>query len=372
MTQVNSLAAAAAVGDISQMQVILREDPDAAKNWKPLMDAAFHGQPRAVTLLLTAGADPDVVSGTAHHHRPLHRAIEHSEELPRHAGHDEVIRILLEAGADPSSRGGLDRVTPVALAAIGGETRFLPVLTLLDRRRDIFTAAVLVDDGRVGSLLDRDPELVNARDENLWTPLIYAVASRLGGDDGATAARQRTVVTMLLDAGADPDASAFWSEKWPLRALFFAAGRNYNPDLTKLLLERGANPNDGESIHHAAEGGHLECLQLLHDHGANLDFNDPPYNTTPLWFLIHWGFTKSVPWLLEHGADPNRRSAPRGETVLHAAARRGVRRELLEMLVAHGADPTAVDDAGKTPLDLAREKGKTKAVDYLSSLDTRP
>jgi ankyrin repeat protein len=74
-----------------------------SKDWKPIMDAAFTGDARKVAAMLKPGADPNVLSATNHHHRPLHRAIEHKKSIPKHEGHDKVVRILLAHGADPNA-----------------------------------------------------------------------------------------------------------------------------------------------------------------------------------------------------------------------------------------------------------------------------
>src|SRR4029453_9548240 len=62
----------------------------------------------------------------------------------------------------------------------------------------------------------------------------------------------------LLAAGADPTQRIVhrWppaslrepDDNHPLSALYGAAGVNRDPELTKLLLEAGADPNDGESL----------------------------------------------------------------------------------------------------------------------------
>src|SRR5206468_4462137 len=57
-------------------------------DWKPIMDAAFRGDAARVKILLAAGADPNVVSATAHRHRPLHRAIEFKKTQRRGAEHE--------------------------------------------------------------------------------------------------------------------------------------------------------------------------------------------------------------------------------------------------------------------------------------------
>ena len=71
----------------------------------------------------------------------------------------------------------------------------------------------------------------------------------------------------LLDRGADPNAF-FVNEYGEMSALYGAAGVAYDPELTRVLLEAGANPNDGESLYHATEARSPECVRLLLEHGA--------------------------------------------------------------------------------------------------------
>jgi ankyrin repeat protein len=53
-----------------------------------------------------------------------------------------------------------------------------------------------------------------------------------------------------------------------------------------------------------------------------------------------------------------------GWTPLHGAAHSGDR-ELVELLLARGADPDAKHQEGKTALDLARESGHAEVVAIL-------
>src|SRR5437762_3911784 len=116
--------------------------------WKPIMDAAYVGDAEKVLRLLDAGADPNVISTTPHRHRPLHRAIEHKKTAPRHEGHDRVVAMLLERGADPKQRATMNALTALQLAAMG-EPRFVPMLIDNFRPLDLFHAAVMLDDRRV-------------------------------------------------------------------------------------------------------------------------------------------------------------------------------------------------------------------------------
>ena len=53
-----------------------------------------------------------------------------------------------------------------------------------------------------------------------------------------------------------------------MSALYGAAGVRYDPELTRALLDAGANPNDGESVYHSTEAESPECLRILLEHGA--------------------------------------------------------------------------------------------------------
>ncbi|HEY6887117.1 MAG TPA: hypothetical protein VI300_05030, partial [Solirubrobacter sp.] len=81
-----------------------------------------------------------------------------------------------------------------------------------------------------------------------WAPLVYVTHSAfLGGErTGALVETARA----LLDAGADPNASWQHPEFGALSALYGAAGVNNEAAMTSLLLERGADPDDGESLYH--------------------------------------------------------------------------------------------------------------------------
>ena len=76
--------------------------------------------------------------------------------------------------------------------------------------------------------------------------------------------------------------------------------------------------------------------------------------------------------LLAHGADAGQRGV-NDYTPLHAAAERGDLRAV-EILLAHGADPDAVTriDEMETPLELAVMAGRRAAADRLKPLTTRP
>ncbi|HEV8241497.1 MAG TPA: ankyrin repeat domain-containing protein [Thermoanaerobaculia bacterium] len=239
-----------------------------------------------------------------------------------------------------------------------------------------FVACCAGDADAVAALLDEDPARRSAPHlaGEGFTPLLYACASPL---HTASAARAQGIVRcaeLLLDRGASPNEHMLYDgdPKSPIPALYFACVADNRP-LVKLLLERGADPNDGESIYHSAELDHRECLELLAAHGADVGGRHAHWGNTPLYFLA--GYREGNPaaakayagmrWLLEHGADPNVTSAEREETPLHQVARNTQTAAVAEMLLAHGAsvDPQSTDD--RTPFVLATRAGNVAVAQLL-------
>ena len=68
--------------------------------------------------------------------------------------------------------------------------------------------------------------------------------------------------------------------------------------------------------------------------------------------------------LLDHGADVQAHGGWKGWTPLHWAAYRG-RDAVVELLLARGADPLAVDEEGRLPHDLALQHGHDKVAALL-------
>ena len=139
--------------------------------------------------------------------------------------------------------------------------------------------------------------------------------------------------------------------------MYFSAGLHNNPNVTRLLLEAGATPFDNESVYHAADEQHQECLDLFEK------MCDPKKLaaecTRNLASQLHWGHTAGVRWLLEHGADPNAVHPWYGQSALHIALARNFGEKIVELLFAHGAEVRVKNKAGKTGLELAKKAGAT-------------
>src|SRR6059036_3749501 len=117
---------------------------------------------------------------------------------------------------------------------------------------DIHSAAVLGDDAAVRRFLERDPGNATMKGgPRGWDALTHLCFSRYLRLDPARSDGFVRAATALLDAGADPNTG--WDEpNYPpylMRetAIYGAAAVARHAGLTRLLLDRGADPNDAET-----------------------------------------------------------------------------------------------------------------------------
>jgi ankyrin repeat protein len=226
-------------------------------------------------------------------------------------------------------------------------------------RADIYTALVLGDVETVRRQVERDPEWVRRKSgPQNREPLLYVTYSKFHRESPEIAERLLATAHLLLDHGADPDAS-FTLEPWPdspLRSLCGACGVANFPAMAELLLDRGATIDDAESLYHSTEFPDTRCLDLLLARGAN------PKGTNALNHAFDRKGLERIVKLLDHGADPNEYMA------LHEALNRGRERAVLELLVRHGADVNARRQDGRTPYQAALQLGHREAAEYLAEL----
>lgn len=208
-----------------------------------------------------------------------------------------------------------------------------------------FTDAIRSGDAaRVSALLDADPSLLHASENNI-SPVLTAVYH--GRDD---------IARLLVDRGAplsfgeacalgdearvkemlarDPDVlHSRTADGYPAAgmAIFFRHGQ-----LARWLIEQGADVNAAAEnamkvapVHAAAAACDRETMRLL----------------------------------LERGADANAKQQM-DYTPLHTAAARGDV-EMAKLLLAHGAERNAKGTDGKTPAQAAREHGQAAFAEWL-------
>jgi ankyrin repeat protein len=201
----------------------------------------------------------------------------------------------------------------------------------------IHVAAILGDDAAVRRFIATDPQNATKKEAPYdGDALVYLCLSKYLRLDKTRSEAFLRAATALLDAGADPN-SGFRSKddyhEWET-ALYGAAGVAHHAELTRLLLERGADPNDNETFYHAPETYDNGALKVLVESGkmrADL-------LAGMLLRKADWHDYDGMKYLLEHGADPNLMTMW-GYTALHQAIRRDNALRNIELMLEHGADP---------------------------------
>jgi len=201
----------------------------------------------------------------------------------------------------------------------------------------IYTAAILGDDAAVRGFL-----AVNQQDATRkggpygWDALTYLCFSRYLRLDPARSAGFVRAAQALLDAGANPSTGWFENDHQPHpeweSVLYGAAGIAQHAELTRLLLDRGADPNDGETPYHVPETYNNAVLRVMLESGKLT----PDSLATMLLRKADWHDLEGGKLLLDAGADPNRMTRW-GYTALHQALRRDNSLEIIEGMLDRGA-----------------------------------
>jgi len=232
---------------------------------------------------------------------------------------------------------------------------------------NLATAVVLGDADRVRVAVEADPGLVNRTDPATgWTALHAACASRWHRLDPSRADGLVAVVKLLLDAGADPLGVAGGGWK-PLRCAVAGAA---NAEVARLLLDRGAVPDD-DDLYLAGFSDDHESLRLLLSGQGDISQIARMALAAPL----SGNDVDGVRLLLEAGADPrlylDDADAEGGSdtahpfSVLYAAVRSDCSAQIVELLLAHGAEPEAPGTDGRSPHALAVSKGRLDLAELL-------
>jgi hypothetical protein len=256
-------------------------------------------------------------------------------------------------------------------ASIGGWTgRAAPMLAESPELADAgFAAAVVLGDAtRVREGLARDPGLATARDERTgWTALHAACGSRWHQLEPARATGLATVAGLLLDAGADLNAvteprPGRRGRRVPLAcAVATASTAGANEPLIRLLLGRGAVPGDSDRTRLEQDPYPLDVVT------AEWRGERRRRGCADVRYVLEQQPQAAVVDVPERDQvqDPNRFVNDDGEqaAVLFVALEQGCPAELVELLLAHGADTSALGPDGRTPYRLATSLGRADVAE---------
>ncbi|KAF7592111.1 hypothetical protein BBP40_000659 [Aspergillus hancockii] len=156
----------------------------------------------------------------------------------------------------------------------------------------------------------------------------------------AAARSEVEICQILIDAGADTDAPS--ESTWRTTALHRAL-RGGNLECVRMLLDAGADPNlvvDGKTPLHIACNVHnpYDAVKILLDSGAHVNPPQDSARLTPLQWAVNNREVEVVRLLLDTGADPNCFTTSKKGTALQMACRNSDKDEMVELLIAAGAD----------------------------------
>ncbi len=269
----------------------------------------------------------------------------------------------------------------VRCATAGASGRALRLLALHPgiAHANLYTELVLGDATAVEGRLQKTPDAAKQPGGiHNWEALLYVCHTCLHHDVPARAAGLVSIVRGLLARGANPNAqyNFHWHPELPRTALWGALCAVNHLPLAQVLLEGGADPTDGVSMHINASGGNLAALELLHRFGVKV--NGIPGGVPPLRYILNWVNEPIGPrWLLEHGADANLPWGDLADAPLHIAAQR-CDVAMVELLAQYGADLHQRRADGRTAHTLAELHGNQAvaawllaqgAIDELSSFE---
>jgi ankyrin repeat protein len=155
-------------------------------------------------------------------------------------------------------------------------------------------SAIRAGNKEITELLVKAGAPVNPAQTVLWSPLADAAF-----------AKQFEIMKLLVESGAKVDAVDH-------RGVTLLVSMGYfDPTVATILLDAGANPNAAEregetALMRAAAHGLKQTVKLLIDHHADVNQKDAR-GRTALMHAADSRYSKAIPLLLENGADPTAR-----------------------------------------------------------------
>lgn len=274
-------------GDLIEVKQLLRQGINANARDDCQVSALTYAvdimRPDIVEELIAAGADVNAIDNF-HHYPPLLWALDPSDEDDRKKGY-EIVRLLVEAGADVNLKGQSDQTALIRIVLAGNEE---------------MTAWLLAHGAKIN-------------DTGAEGRTAYSYAAQAGF---------RNLKKMLLAAGADPKIGMKeYREEFGERA-FFQAASDGRTDIIEAMLADGFNVNQTNvsgvtALMRVVEDSTLDTLLKA---GADPNLKDNAGFTALMWAAI-FGQEYQVKRLIGAGADVNARSRD-GRTVLGQAAPR--------------------------------------------------
>ncbi|CAI7573132.1 unnamed protein product [Penicillium pancosmium] len=245
----------------------------------------------------------------------------------------EIVKSLLENGADPNATGNLDGYTPLHHTYANIDM----VKLLVEHGADITRA-------------------VKGHINSEWTLLHFSACHD-----------SKEVVEFALDHGANANQQSGTG----LTALHLLSTHvsDKRIEMFKMLLDHGANPEirceDGKTVlERAAIHGTNEIIRLILKHQGKNSEADRWFRQAAFRQAVCQGDEDAVRQLIKEGVD-TKVKANRGEYPIHWAANYGNSGVISVLLHEGEADIDTPDTFGETPLSLACENSHTETMHFL-------
>jgi ankyrin repeat protein len=462
---VSALWLAASEGKLDVMQKLIEKGADATNTRvdgiSTLMTASASSHVEAVKLLMEHGADPTlsdsegmtplmnaaekgctscleaILKGVDKDHLNVYSKAGFTALIIASAnGHKDAVELLLNAGADANLAHEESKVTPLMYAAASGHIDAMRLL--MDKGADLNavhtnggTALLeastageldamqfLIDAGAPFDFLDSDgisplmaaasqghekgQDLILKKLKEKMSPGEFKEHLNLASFSGGTAVMFSASVghlnctKQLIENGADVKMIARATPEYLVKL--------------KKMIEDGTVSSEEDphvdgvtALHVAAQGGHLDCVKLLIESGADVAVEDDE-KRTPLFLAVKGNYGEVAAELVKAGANPNtpyvdedgdthnilmdaitventefaRLLIEKGAEIYHKddrkvntllqASHRGLTEIVKLLLEKHGKKEGYVDDAsdeGITPLIAAASEGHVDVVQLL-------
>lgn len=287
---------------------------------KALLAAAEKGDHLTLGRLIEVGANPnvkDAKDNTALHKASPHRVV-------------TSVRLLLDAGANPNVLNA-DKMSPLMIAVHHNRST------------------------TVRALIDNEADLDLMGDEDTATTL-------------AVKEKRIECLRILLAAGANAD-----SQDRKKKTLLQLAIIGNSPQITQILLDKGADPNTGKTdepiLFEVIRNSSVEIFKIMLESGK-VDIKEVnSLGESAVHIAAQQGNAAILSVLLNNGIPPNVTDYE-GLTLMHHAAKRG-QTNLIKQLIAANAHVRVFDKKDRTPSFYAEQAGHDECAKILKAAEEK-
>ncbi|WP_039457870.1 ankyrin repeat domain-containing protein [Candidatus Jidaibacter acanthamoebae] len=301
-------------------------------------------------------------------------------------GHDNIVEILLEAGADPNWE-VLSRGLPFDIIINQSGLKYFNIYLELNStafsysldcpNSPLYLAIAVRNLKSIELLLKYGaranyPGIETSENTNNIPPIIFAILTAyyqvveallpaIKHIDEKWGKNYETplmvalnindikIARLLIEKGADVNTKAR-NGCTPLLRAVECCKHNF---VEELILKYGAEVNNNDEnvyspLMRAAYLGFDDTVEVLLKNNADVNQESKYFKSALMQALIGYGKTKTIELLFKSGANVNA-SFPDGDTPLIAAIK-GANIEIVEKLLKYGADPNLLNNFGETPL----------------------